>query len=92
MENQVKANLSNYRKLEDWLNMNDIEYVKVNEYQYRIMGSVALVDVWAARMTVHVVATEGNDPNQYFRLDYNFNPVQLRAVLEGKYYARSRKH
>ena len=80
----MKANYSNYKNLEKWLDDNDIEYHKLNEHQYRVLGDVAIVDVWPARMTVHVIATEGVDPNRYFRLDYNFNSSQLKAVLEGR--------
>ena len=80
----MKANHSNYKAVEKWLYVNEIEYVKVNEHQYRIMGDVALVDLWPARMTVHVVATEAVDPNRYFKIDYNFNPSQLKAILDGK--------
>ena len=80
----MKANYSNYGSLEKWLEENDIEYHKLNEHQYRVLGDVAIVDVWPARMTVHVIATEGVDPNRYFRLDYHFNWEQLACVLAGK--------
>ena len=79
----MKANWSNYQKLEEWLTSKDINFVKVNEYQYRIMGDVALVDVWPARMSVHIVKTEGTDPDRYMRLDYNFNGKQLEKLLGG---------
>ena len=80
----MKANLSNYKKVEKFLKDNDIEFVKVNQYQYRILGELALVDLWPARMTCHVIRTEAVDPNRYFRLDYHFKPAQLKAILEGR--------
>jgi hypothetical protein len=85
----VKANLNNYTELEHFLKKNNIEYVKINEYQYRILGDVALVDVWPARMTVHVIATESVDPNRYFRLSYYFNAAELTDVLNGKYHGKN---
>lgn len=81
----MKARYKNYLAVEKWLEENDIEYVKVNDYQYRIMGEISLIDLWPARMTVHVIATEGSDTNEYFRLDYYFNPKQLKNVLDGKH-------
>lgn len=80
----MKANYGNYKAVEKWLEDNDIEYVKVNEHQYRIMGDLAMVDLWPARMTVHVIATESVDPNRYFRINYNFKPRQLKDILDGK--------
>lgn len=80
----MKANKGNYKLLENYLKANEIEYVKVNEHHYRILGEQALVDVWPARMTCHVVQTEAVDPNRYFRLAYNFNEKQLEAVLNGE--------
>ena len=81
----MKANYKNYVDVEKWLDENEIEYIKLNPHQYRIMGDVALIDLWPARMTVHIVATEGVDTNEYFRLDYYFNPKQLKNVLDGKH-------
>lgn len=80
----MKSNHKNYRLLEDWLEKNDIEYHKLNDHQYRILGEVAIVDVWPARMTCHVIQTEAVDPNRYFRLAYNFKGKQLKAVLNGE--------
>lgn len=80
----MKANHGNYRALEDYLEANGIEYHKLNEHQYRVLGEVAIVDVWPARMTCHVIQTEAVDPNRYFRLAYNFNEKQLEAVLNGE--------
>lgn len=80
----MKANYSNYLALENWLNSEGIEFYKMNEHHFRILGPVALVDVWPARMTVHVIKTEAVDPNTYFRLDYEFNYKQLKAVLYGE--------
>lgn len=80
----MKANRANYGALEKWLKDNDIEYHILNPHQYRVLGSVAMVDVWPARMTVHIIATEGVDPNRYFRLSYHFDGEELRKVLEGK--------
>jgi tRNA G37 N-methylase Trm5 len=81
---EMKANRSNYKLLEQFLKKKDIEYHKLSEHQYRILGDVAIIDVWPARMTVHVIQTEAVDPNRYFRLDYNFNAKQLNAVLNGE--------
>lgn len=80
----MKANYSNYLALEKFLDTSDIEYHKLNKHHYRILGDVAIVDVWPARMTVHVIQTEAVDPNRYFRLDYDFNAKQLEAVLNGE--------
>lgn len=84
----MKANHTNYKAVEKWLDDNDIEYIKVNEHQYRIMGDLAMIDLWPARMTVHVIATESIDPNRYFRINYNFNPQQLKDILDGKEWVR----
>ncbi|HMT18527.1 MAG TPA: hypothetical protein PKD15_00665 [Candidatus Saccharibacteria bacterium] len=80
----MKANRANYKLLEKYLEKNDIEYHKLGDHQYRILGEVAIVDVWPARMTCHVIQTEAVDPNRYFRLDYHFNEKQLEAVLNGE--------
>ncbi|HVA10622.1 MAG TPA: hypothetical protein VNG32_00450 [Candidatus Dormibacteraeota bacterium] len=79
-----KGNFGNYAALEKYLADNDIEYEKLSPHQYRILGDVAIVDVWPSRMTVHVIQTESVDPNRYFRLSYNFKPSELTKVLGGK--------
>ena len=79
-----KANYENYDKLEKYLSKNGIEYTKFSPHHYRILGDIAIVDVWPARMTVHVIETESIDPNRYFRLSYNFNEKQLSKVLNGR--------
>lgn len=79
-----KANYANYPALEKYLNDNDIEYHMFNAHHYRILGEVAIVDVWPARMTVHIIQTEAVDPNRYFRMSYNFNQKELDNVLNGK--------
>ena len=80
----AKPNYANYPALEKWLQENEIEYQQLSPSHYRILGPVAIVDVWPGQMTVHVIQTEGVDPNRYFRMGRNFNPVQLDAVLTGK--------
>lgn len=80
----MKANKSNYKALEKWLKKEQIEYYKLNDHQYRILGDVAIVDVWPARMTCHVIQTEEVDPNKYFRLNYYFDSKQLNKVLQGE--------
>ena len=79
-----KGNFENYHRLEKYLADNDIEYEKLSPHHYRILGNVAIVDVWPSRMTVHVIQTESVDPNRYFRLSYNFNPKELDNVLNGE--------
>lgn len=79
-----KANHANYQALEKYLNDNEIEYEKLSPHQYRILGDVAIVDVWPARMTCHVIQTESVDPNRYFRLSYHFNAKELDKVLNGE--------
>ena len=80
----------NYPRVIQYLRDNDIEYFEFNDGQHlRIMGPVAMVDLWPSRMTVHVVVTEGVDPNRYFQLDWNFNPEQLEDVLEGRDWRKS---
>lgn len=79
-----KANYRNYELLDKYLAKNEIEFTKFNGRHYRILGDVAIVDVWPARMAVQVIQTESVGPSGYFRLDYNFNPKQLQAVLDGK--------
>lgn len=79
-----KANYANYPALEKYLNSNEIEFEKLSEHHYRILGPVAIVDVWPARMTVHVLQTESVDPNKYFRLSYHFKEEELDKVLNGK--------
>ena len=75
----------NYPAVTKWLRENDIEFHELNDgLQLRIMGPVAIVDLWPSRMKVHVVATEGVDPNQYFSLDWNFKPKQLEKLLNGE--------
>lgn len=78
-----RGNLNNYHALETWLHNNDIDYHKLNEHQYRIFGDAAMVDVWPARMTVHVLHTEGIDPGRYFRLSYVFDGDELKQYLDG---------
>jgi hypothetical protein len=78
-----KANYANYEALDKFLADNEIEYEKLSPHQYRILGDAAIVDVWPARMTVHIIQTESVDPNRYFKLDYYFNGEQLQKVLEG---------
>lgn len=80
----AKANKLNYSRLEAWLEENNIEYSLLSPHQYRILGEVALVDVWPARMTVHVLQTESVDPNRYFRMSYEFHGKELERVLNGK--------
>lgn len=80
----AKGNLANYAKLEKFLADKDYEYENLTEHQYRILGPVAIVDIWPARMTVHVLQTESVDPNRYFRLNYHFNEDQVEAVLNGE--------
>lgn len=80
----AKPNYANYRKLADYLNENEIEYEQLSPSHFRVLGPVAIVDVWPGQMTVHVLQTEGVDPNRYFRMDSNFNAKQLDAVLEGR--------
>ncbi len=82
----MKGNFANYRLLEKYLEKNDIEYEKLSEHQYRILGPVAIVDVWPSRMTVHVLSTEDVDPNTYFRMSYYFDEKELTRVLNGHNY------
>lgn len=82
--NYRKANKSNYKKLEQILKKNGIDFYKLNYHQYRIFGPVALVDIWPARMSVHILKTEGVDPDRYFRLDYHINEKQVLAILNGE--------
>lgn len=79
----AKANYSNYHALEHYLRANDIEYEKLSAHHYRILGACAIVDVWPARMTCHVIQTESVDPNRYFRLSYHFSADELTNILEG---------
>ena len=79
-----KPNYANYDLVEKYLAKNDIEYEKLSPHHYRILGPVAIVDVWPGRMTVHVIQTEAVDPNRYFRMSFNFNKYELNAVLNGK--------
>lgn len=81
----MKANYGNYKALEDWLVSHDYEYhIFGDGHQYRILGPVTIVDVWPARMTIHVVKTEAVDPDKYFKLDYDFNGDQLEKILNGE--------
>lgn len=80
----MKSNHQNYKDLEAYLKREDIEYEKLSPHHYRILGPSAIVDIWPARMTCHVIQTESVDPNRYFRLDYNFNEKQLTKVLNGE--------
>lgn len=78
-----KANYANYGLLEQYLAKNEIEYEKLSPHHYRILGDCAIVDVWPARMTVHIIQTESVDPGRYFRLSYNFNANELENILQG---------
>ena len=79
-----KPNYQNYGLLKKFLVTQGLEYVALSPHHYRILGDVAIVDVWPARMTVHVVKTEAVDPNRYFKLNYNFKGSELLAVLNGE--------
>lgn len=80
----AKPVYENYDRLEEYLNKNEIEYERLSPSHYRILGPVAIVDIWPGQMTVHVIQTEGVDPNRYFRMDRYFNEKQVTAVLEGR--------
>jgi hypothetical protein len=75
---------SNYGDLEEFLEKNDIEYHKLASFHYRILGPVALVDIWPGQMTCHIIVTEGVDTPEYFKLDRYFNEAQVDAVLNGR--------
>lgn len=79
-----KPNYANYRHLESYLSRHDIEYEKLSPHHYRILGPVAIVDVWPGRMTTHVIQTESVDPNRYFRMNFYFDEKELEAVLNGR--------
>jgi hypothetical protein len=49
----------NYPLVIKYLKDNEIEYVEYSGGQHlRIMGDVALVDLWPSRMTYHIVQSE----------------------------------
>lgn len=79
-----KPNYANYRLLEKYLEENEIDYAKLSPSHFRVLGDVAIVDVWPGQMTVHVVQTEAIDPNRYFRMSYKFNGKELENVLNGR--------
>lgn len=76
----------NYPKVIKFLNDNDIEYIEYADGQHlRIMGDVSLVDLWASRMTYHVIQSEETTiANNYARLSFSFQEDELRNLLNGK--------
>lgn len=78
----AKGNPQNYGKLEAYLAKNDIEYEKLSEHHYRVLGAGAIVDIWPSRMTIHIIQTEGVDPNKYFKM-WAFNEKKLTKILDG---------
>jgi len=79
-----KGRFTNYAEVEEWLEQNDIEYYKLSEHHYRVLGPVALVDLWPSRMTVNVIQTEAVYPQKFFRMSLCFNPNELNNVLNGR--------
>lgn len=79
-----KGDHRNCGDMEQWLDDNGIEYEQLSPHHYRILGEVAIVDVWPSRMTVHVIQTESVDPNRYFRMSPRFDGDELRRVLLGQ--------
>jgi hypothetical protein len=75
----------NYPLVVKYLNDNDVEYIEyANGQHLRIMGDVALVDLWPSRMTYHIVESEeAHRVNEYKRLSFNFDSKELARILEG---------
>jgi hypothetical protein len=76
----------NYPLVINYLKANDIEYIEYAGGQHlRIMGDVALVDLWPSRMTYHIIESEeAHRVNEYKRLSLNFDSKELTKILEGE--------
>lgn len=55
-----------------------------NQYQFRVMGDTAMIDVWPSRMKVHVIASEYPElTNDYRQLSFELSPSELDDLLNG---------
>lgn len=81
----AKPNRVNAGLVRHWLTEQGYDWHEFNNgAHFRILGPVAVVDLWPGKMTAHIVMTEGTDHNRYFSLSYNFRQEELNNLLEGR--------
>lgn len=82
------------RKKPEWLEQNlkklyalcedrGYEIAELSPYHYRVLGAVAIVDVWPSRMKCNVIQIEDvEQPINVLELDPQFNKKQVLNLLE----------
>lgn len=85
MMTRAKGNFEhNYPLVIKWLEDNGIEYAEYNGgQQLKILGPVAMIELWPSRMTYHVIASESVQDTKYRRLSFYFKQGELQEVLNG---------
>lgn len=59
------------------------EIAQLSPYHYRVLGAVAIVDIFPSRMKYNVLSIEGVEQPMNFRsMDQQFNKEQVISLLE----------
>jgi hypothetical protein len=78
----------NYPLVIKYLTDNKIAYAEyANGQHLKILGDTTIIDLWPSRMTYHIIRSEEpHRPNEYSRLSFSFDELELDRILKGSLY------
>lgn len=73
----------NILALKELCNEKGYEIAEISPYHYRVLGAVAIVDIFPSRMKYCVLSIEGvEQPMDFLEMDQQFNKEQVLKLLE----------